>query len=85
MTNSWNLKDKKYYPTHDLGCAAALITSGYKLFKLEKELNGRATFVFLRTDDLEVDLDRYWAGTLLVEARAYFDNQKMLKSRIYGS
>lgn len=68
----------------DLGLAAALISSGFTLSSTCKDEKGRTHFVFLETVELDIALDDYWSGTLKVTARRYFDDLKMLKSRIYS-
>lgn len=70
--------------THDLGLAAALVSSGFKLRDTSRDLNGRFYFAFRQTRDLAEAIDEYWANTLNVRARTYNDNIKMLKSRIYA-
>ncbi len=74
----------KYHLTFDLGCAAALISIGYELCKLNKENPRKVQFVFHRTKGLDEAVDEYWADTLKLPARSLFDNTKMLKNRIYS-
>jgi hypothetical protein len=69
---------------HDLGLAAALVSCGFEARETEREINGRAQFVFIQTDRLEDAVSNYWADALEVRARKYSDNIKMLKSRIYA-
>ncbi len=70
--------------THDLGLAAALISCGFALLATNRDRNGRFYFLFRRTDKLTRAIDAYWADTLNVQARTFFDNTKMLKGRIYA-
>lgn len=70
--------------THDLGLAAALVSSGFRLRATSRDINGRFYFAFKQTGDLAEAIDEYWANTLNVRARTYNDNIKMLKSRIYS-
>lgn len=70
--------------THDLGLAAALVSCGFKLRATNRDRNGRFYFLFRKTGDLTEAIDEYWANTLHVPARAFSDNIKMLKSRIYA-
>jgi hypothetical protein len=69
---------------HDLGLAAALVSCGFRLRATDRDQNGRLNFMFGQTDELTKDIDAYWADTLVVKARTYSDNIKMLKSRIYS-
>lgn len=68
----------------DLGLAAALTSLDYKILATEKDESGRTQFVFVKSPELENSVNAYWANTLDVKARYYFDAIKMLKSRIYG-
>lgn len=73
------------YTTTDLGSAAALLAAGFALQKLDRETNpGRAYFVFEDSPKLRTALDDYWSGGLMVDAKAYFESSKWLKSRIYN-
>lgn len=68
----------------DLGLAAALICLGHNMCDTDRDRNGRSYFIFVQTKALERDVNSFWADTLEVKARKYFDDIKMLKSRIYG-
>jgi len=74
----------KTYQTYDLGCASALITTGANLIELDRTDYKRVGFVFDYTFELETSLDRFWKNKLQVDARTYFENTKMLKTRIYS-
>jgi len=76
--------DKAVIKIHDLGLAAALVSCNFKLCATDRDQNGRLYFIFRQTDELTKDIDAYWADTLVVKARTYSDNIKMLKSRIYS-
>ena len=69
----------------DLGLAAALVSCGFKIQGTGRDVSGRADFLFLETDELGRAVNDYWADSLQVKARKYFDDTKMLKSRIYAS
>jgi len=68
----------------DLGLAAALVSSGFVMSDTQRDTTGRTYFVFMQTNELDHAVNDYWADTLDVKARKYFDDIKMLKSRIYG-
>lgn len=74
----------EYYLSNDLGCCAALVTAGFTLIDLDRSNPRRVGFVFALKDGIELAVDDYWNDRLVVSARAYFDNTKMLKNRIYG-
>ena len=69
---------------HDLGLAAALVSCGFFMCDARKDETGRTHFVFIETAQLSRAVNDYWADMLNVKARKYFDDVKMLKSRIYG-
>lgn len=73
-----------YFYTFDLGCSAALISAGFELVSLDKANPRKVQFIFRREIGIEKVVDDYWADRLEVKARAFFDNVKMLKSRIYS-
>jgi len=73
-----------YFYTFDLGCSAALISAGFELVSLDKANPRKVQFIFRREVGIEKVVDNYWADRLEVKARAFFDNVKMLKNRIYS-
>ena len=77
-------KPLEEYQTYDLGCAAALISAGFELASLDKENPRKVRFAFRGKTNLEKVVEDYWADRLEVKARAFFDNIKMCKNRIYS-
>ena len=73
------------YQTSDLGCAAALISLGFDLNYLNKTNLKKVEFIFTNKKEIEKRADDYFSDKLKVNPRAYFDNLKMLKNRIYSS
>ena len=68
----------------DLGLAAALVSRGFFMCATQRDEQGRTNFVFLESSELGRAINDYWADNLEVKARKYFDDIKMLKTRIYG-
>ena len=68
----------------DLGLAASLVSLDFEILDTERDTQGRAYFVFKQTTKFEQAVNDYWSNTLSVKARQYFDNTKMLKTRIYS-
>lgn len=68
----------------DLGVVAALVTCGFEIEEINKDANGRAYFIFQETATLDETVNGYYADTLVIKARKFFDNTKMLKGRIYS-
>jgi len=73
-----------YFYTFDLGAAASLVTAGFELVSLDKSNPKKAQFIFRREIGIEKVVDDFWADRLEVKARAFFDNIKMLKNRLYS-
>lgn len=72
------------FTNYDLGLSTALISLGFELWGLDKENRKKVLFIFEQTDELLDTVNRYWADKLEINARTLFDNQKMLKNRIYS-
>jgi hypothetical protein len=73
-----------YFYTFDLGCSAALICKKFQLTSLDKENPKKVQFIFQKEPGIEKVVNEYWANTLEVKAREFFDSVKMLKNRIYS-
>ena len=74
----------EFYYTFDLGCSSALVSSGFDLVSLDKSNPKKVQFIFHREIGIEKIADEYFADSLKVNARKFFDNTKMLKNRIYS-
>ena len=70
------------YYTKDLGEAAALLTVGAKLLRLE-QASGFYWFVF-QNKNIEQESGRYWSGELQVSAKQYNDSMRTLKDRLFA-
>ncbi len=75
---------QNYLYTFDLGAASSLVSAGFELVSLDKANPKKVQFIFRREVGIEKVVDDYWADRLEVKARAFFDNMKMLKNRIYS-
>jgi len=74
----------KMFLTFDLGLASSLISLGYELWNLEKTNPKKVQFIFKRGKGIDIAINDYWADRLKINARTLFDNQKMLKNRLYS-
>lgn len=45
---------------------------------------GKVSFFFKRCAELDALLEGYWRGELRVEPKAFFNQVKIIKSRLYG-
>ena len=70
------------YQTSDLACAAAL-SLFFTIESVDKADPRRAYFLFERSAKLDATLAKYQKQELRVEPRAYFDQIKALKTRLY--
>ena len=77
-----NITTNHMYQTSDLACAAA-ISLFENLESIDKSDSRRAYFIFARTARLESILSKFQKRKLMVEPRAYFDQIKALKTRLY--
>ena len=77
--------NNNYYHTSDLGLAAALLTYGIELVGIDKADPRRVVFAFIEKGDLGDIVEGYWNGSLCLGVLRYFENRKLLKSRIYGN
>jgi len=78
------LPSNEQFLTFDLGLASALATLGYELWQIDKSSPSKARFIFRRGVGIDKTINEYWNNSLLVNARALFDNQKMIKNRLYS-
>lgn len=75
----------KIYATADLGLAASLSASGFRVTDLNRGNPRRIEFEFEDTAELQNAIDLYWKSELLVSGVTLMDHIKQLKSRIYSS
>jgi hypothetical protein len=73
----------KNFSTYDLGLATVLVTLDYKLIKLDKTNPKKIRFVFEEDKKIEKVMLDYWNDKIKLPALTLFNNQKMLKNRIY--
>lgn len=77
------LKLTDYFSTTDLALAAA-ISLFFPLEAINATSSYKSEFLFKRIDDLDRLVEAYWKGELKVEPRAYFNQLKAIKSRLYS-
>jgi len=78
------LNETDFFRSFDMGLAASLISVGFSLVSLDRENLRKVQCVFRRADGMDETIDAYWADTLQVKARTYFDSVKMLKNRLHS-
>lgn len=70
------------YVTSDLGLATALSLQ-FPIWAIDKRNPQKVEFVFERDLDLDNRIESYWTNHLSVSALSYFQQLKIVKSRIY--
>jgi len=63
--------------------ATVLVTLDYKLIKLDKTNPKKIRFVFEEDAKIQKVMVDYWNDKIKLPALTLFNNQKMLKNRIY--
>lgn len=72
------------FSTFDLGLATVLVTAGYKLIKLDRNIPGKVRFIFKEEKDIDQVMMDYFNNKIKLPAQSLLNNQKMLKNRIYS-
>ena len=73
----------KNYQTSDL-CLASAISLFQPIEKIDKTNPKRVIFIFQKTNEVESIIEDYWNKELKVEPQSYFQQLKIIKSRIYS-
>ncbi len=76
-------KDKNEIETSDL-CLATSLSLYSPILSIKFELSGKGIFIFERSKSNDGLIDSYWNGSLLVKPLEFFQQLKVLKSRIYA-
>lgn len=70
------------YKTKDLAESAALIATGHKLTRINRE-ERICFFIFENGKECKDVSDKYFFGKLLVNARDFYEAMNLLKNRIF--
>jgi len=73
------------FATTDLGIAAAMLTADFELLNLDKSDPRKVKFVFSRGEGITKVADDFWSNRLEQKVRAFWDNVKVLKNRLYSN
>lgn len=69
----------------DLGLASLLVTFRFELVGMKRVDEKRIAFLFAKADGIDEVVEDYWAGAeVSVSAQSLFNNQKLLKNRLYA-
>lgn len=72
-----------YYKTSDLSLAATICLY-FPLEAIDKTNPNKAIFLFKKVDELDELTAAYWRQELKVIPQAYFNQLKILKTRLYS-
>lgn len=75
----------KEFQTQDLNLSAVLIARGFTLQQVIKNPDGKSTFFFAGSKNIESTIQDYWSNNLLVNPQEIFNALKLLKNRIYSN
>lgn len=79
------LNDPAYvWTTYDLGVSTALLCSGFELLSLNRTNPRKVLFIFRKAKNIDETANTYFADRLELNARAFFDQLKALKNRLYS-
>ena len=79
-------RNNSYFETSSLPLAASIICSGILLDSIVKNQDGKAVFIFNRSNNPDLDriIQDFWKKELRTEPNAFWEAVRFLKSRIYG-
>jgi hypothetical protein len=72
-----------FFKTSDLALATALCVLGIAIEAMQQSDGERMFFIFTKSDKVQDIVNRFWRGELLIEPQTYFNQLKVLKTRIY--
>ena len=72
-----------FFRTSDLALATAISVLGIAIEAMQQSDDKRMNFIFTKSDRVQDLVNRFWRGELLVEPQSYFNQLKVLKTRIY--
>ena len=72
-----------FFRTSDLALATAISVLGIAVEAMQQSDSERMFFIFTKSDKLTDIVNQFWRGELRVDPLAYFNQLKVLKTRIY--
>jgi hypothetical protein len=72
-----------FFKTSDLALATAISVLGIAIEAMQQTDGERMNFIFAKSEKVQDIVNRFWRGELLVEPQSYFNQLKVLKTRIY--
>lgn len=77
-----NMKNNKHFKTSDLPLATTLSLT-FPIEQIDNSNPRRVEFLFNATTSLLSLVEDYWKGKVTVEPKTFFNQLRVLKSRIY--
>lgn len=77
------LEDESIYQTADLSLATTL-SLFFPIENLDRDNPRKTSFIFKRSQKLDALIANYWKGRITVEPQTYFNQLRVIKSRLYG-
>jgi hypothetical protein len=74
----------QYLETSEFVLAITLQYHNFELVRFKNQDSRRIIFCFKETDELKEAVNAFWRGELRVEPKLFYQNQKMLRSRIHN-
>jgi hypothetical protein len=71
-----------YFYTHDLGLATA-ISIYFPLEAIDRSNPAKAEFLFKKEEGFDQIIEAFWQRQLQIDALTYFNQLKIIKSRLY--
>ena len=79
------MQNENQVPVSDLGLASFLVTLHFDLVDMERVNEKRINFLFMQAEGIEKVISDYWADVeISVSVQSLFNNQKLLKNRLYA-
>ncbi len=72
----------KEYFTRDLGLATSL-SLYFPILKINKSNPKKAEFIFIKNDEVIRLVDCFWQNNLKIDALTFFNQLKIVKTRLY--
>lgn len=78
-----NHKISSTYSTSDISLAV-VISLSHPIKEISRQNPRRVEFLFIRSKNLDELIKNYWKGNLKVEPQQFFNQLRIVKSRLYG-
>jgi len=83
ITMNKKLTQDQYFQSSDLALVACLSLS-FPIESIDRSNPRKAVFCFKKSQELNERVQAYWRGETKVETRAYFDELRRIKARLYA-